>query len=74
VVATDVGGIRAAVGDAVTLIPPADAGAAIEALERIASDAELRRRQTERGAALVGAATIQVEVERVAEFIEGRVG
>lgn len=74
VVATDVGGIRAAVGDAVTLIPPADAEAAVDALERIAGDADLRRLQTERGAALVEAATIQAEVERVAEFIEGHVG
>jgi glycosyltransferase involved in cell wall biosynthesis len=73
VVATDVGGIRGAVGDAVTLIPPADAEAAIAALERLAADPGLRRSQTERGAALVRAATIQVEVERVAEFVEGRV-
>ena len=71
VVATDVGGIRAAVGEAVSLVPPADAAAAVEALARIAEDPELRRRRTEAGSALVRAATIQVEVERVAAFIEG---
>jgi glycosyltransferase involved in cell wall biosynthesis len=74
VVATDVGGIRAAVGDAVTLIPPADAKAAIDALEALATDPARRQAQAERGSALVRAATIQVEVERVAEFVEGRVG
>jgi glycosyltransferase involved in cell wall biosynthesis len=74
VVATDVGGIRAATGEAVSLIPADDARAAIEALERLATDPELRRARIEAGAALVGAATIQVECERVADFVEGRVG
>jgi glycosyltransferase involved in cell wall biosynthesis len=74
IVATDVGGIRAAVGDALTLIPPADAEAAVVALQRLANDPELRRRQIEVGAALVAAATIQAETERVAGFIDGHVG
>jgi glycosyltransferase involved in cell wall biosynthesis len=72
VVATDVGGIRAAVGDAVTLIPPGDAPAAAEAVAQLGADKELREARIAAGNALVRASTFQVEVERVAEFVEGR--
>src|SRR5205814_9058313 len=40
VVATDVGGIRASVGDAALLVPPGDASAVAARLEAIAGDAE----------------------------------
>jgi glycosyltransferase involved in cell wall biosynthesis len=71
VVATDVGGIRAAVGGAVTLIPPGDAPAAASAIAQLGNDARVRDERIAAGNALVRAATIQVEVERVAGFIEG---
>ena len=72
VVATDVGGIGAAVGDAVALIPPGDAAAGADALAMLGTDAAERDRLIAAGNALVRAATIQVEVERVAAFVEGR--
>ena len=69
VVATDVGGIGAAVGGAVSLIPAGDAGAGAEALARLGSDAQLRDERIRAGNALVRAATMQVECARTAEFI-----
>jgi glycosyltransferase involved in cell wall biosynthesis len=71
VVATDVGGIAAAVGGAVSLIPAGDAEAAAEALERVAGDEGLREQRIAAGTALVRAATMQVECSRTAEFIAG---
>ena len=71
VVATDVGGIGAAVGGAVSLIPAGDAEAGAEALTRLGSDAELRDERIRAGNALVRAATMQVECARTAEFIAG---
>ena len=71
VVATDVGGIRAAVGDAALLIPAGDRDAAVRALTRVADDEELRRRLIERGLAYVGERTIEAETSRVARFLGG---
>ena len=70
VVATDVGGVREATGEAVTLIPAGDAEAAIEALRELSADPGLRERRLAAGHALVKAATIDIEVERVHEFID----
>jgi glycosyltransferase involved in cell wall biosynthesis len=73
VVATDVGGVREACGDAVTLIPPGDPAAAAEALLQLSADPELRLRRIEAGHALVRAATIQAECARVTAFLgDGR--
>ncbi|MBS1679504.1 MAG: glycosyltransferase [Actinobacteria bacterium] len=72
VVATDVGGIRAAVGSAVSLIPAGDAPAAADAVARLGADPKLRTERIGAGNALVRASTFQVEVDRVANFIEGR--
>lgn len=71
VVATDVGGIRAAVGDATELIPPGDADAAVAALERLADDPARRARLVEAGLAHARAHTIEAETARVAAFIAG---
>ncbi|MCL4286497.1 MAG: glycosyltransferase [Thermoleophilia bacterium] len=68
-VATDVGGIRAAVGDAVLLIPPGDPDAAAAALNEIASDPELRARLVDAGHEYVSARTLPREAMRVADFI-----
>ncbi len=71
VVATDVGGIGAAVGGAVSLIPAGDAEAGAEALAALGNDERLRQKRIAAGNALVRAATMQVECARTAEFIAG---
>jgi glycosyltransferase involved in cell wall biosynthesis len=71
VVATDVGGIREAVGEAALLVPPGDAEAGVAALEAIASDADLRRRLVEAGHRYAAPRTASAEVARVAEFLRG---
>ncbi|MDQ2939922.1 MAG: glycosyltransferase, partial [Actinomycetota bacterium] len=72
VVATDVGGVREASGDAVTLVPAGDPGAAAQALRELSEDEALRNRRTEAGYELVRGATIQAECLRVAEFLNDR--
>jgi glycosyltransferase involved in cell wall biosynthesis len=71
VVATDVGGVREATGDAVTLVPAGDAEAAAGALQELVTDDALRERRLRAGHALVSAATIEAECERVTEFLGG---
>jgi glycosyltransferase involved in cell wall biosynthesis len=48
-VATDVGGVRALVGDAAVLVPPGDARALAEAVRRVLTDEALRRRLHDAG-------------------------
>jgi len=72
VVATDVGGVREAVGDAATLIGPGDPESAARALRELRDDESLRRRRVERGHALVSDVTIEAESRRVAEFLAAR--
>jgi glycosyltransferase involved in cell wall biosynthesis len=69
VVATAVGGVADAVGDAGLLVPPGDAAAAIEALLRVDADAALRERLVERGVERVLAHTTDAECARIAEFL-----
>ncbi len=69
VVATDVGGVADAAGDAAVLIPPSDPQAAADALTKIAGDAEMRRRLIAEGLARARAHTLDAEVARVADFI-----
>jgi glycosyltransferase involved in cell wall biosynthesis len=69
VVATAVGGVPEAAGDAALLIPPGDADAAAEALARIASDPELRRQLVTRGVERVRGRTLEAESARVARFL-----
>ncbi|MGZ4192251.1 MAG: glycosyltransferase [Solirubrobacteraceae bacterium] len=69
VVATAVGGVPDAAGDAALLIEPGDAGAAAAALARVAGEPDLRRRITEAGAARVAARTLDAEAGRVASFL-----
>jgi glycosyltransferase involved in cell wall biosynthesis len=71
VVATDVGGIAEAVGDAVLLIPPGDADAAASALRKIADDSATRDRLIEAGHRLAASTTIDIEAHRVAAFLSG---
>ncbi|HEY1358231.1 MAG TPA: glycosyltransferase [Thermoleophilaceae bacterium] len=69
VVATAVGGVPDAVGDAALLIPPGDPGAAVRALVRLADEPELRRTLVERGLERVRPRTLEAEAGRVAEFL-----
>jgi glycosyltransferase involved in cell wall biosynthesis len=69
VVATAVGGVPEAAGDAALLIPPGDADAAAEALGRIAADPELRRQLVTRGVERVRGRTLEAESARVARFL-----
>ena len=71
IVATDVGGVRAALDDgrAGLLVPPDDLEALVGALRRIAADQALRERLVERGLQLARTLTLEVQVERVARFM-----
>lgn len=69
VVATAVGGVADAAGDAAVLVPPGEADPAAEALARVGAEPELRRRLVEAGAARVREHTTEAESRRVAEFL-----
>lgn len=69
VVATEVGGVPAAAEGAALLIPPGDAAAAADALEKIASDADLRAALVEAGAERAREGTLEAVSARVAGFL-----
>lgn len=71
VVATDVGGVGAALegGRAGLLVPPADAEALVDAVFRIVDDEALRTRLVERGLELARERTLEKEAARVAAFL-----
>ena len=69
VVATDVGGVAAAVGGTVRLVPAGNADAAATALREIAADPGLRETLVRAGHEHAAARTAGVEVERVADFL-----
>ena len=73
VVATDVGGVRAAFGDpgAALLVPPSDLPALVGAIRRTASDADGRLERSRRGLELARSLTLEAEAERVARFLAG---
>ncbi|MGN6373391.1 MAG: glycosyltransferase family 4 protein [Solirubrobacteraceae bacterium] len=71
VVATDVGGVAATVGDAALLIPPGDPSAAAAALRRLAGDERLREQLARAGLRIVREHTLERQCERVAEFLLG---
>ena len=68
VVATAVGGVPAAVGDAALLVEPGNPDSPAEELLRIAHDEELRRHLIEAGIERVRGNTLEAESRRVAEF------
>jgi glycosyltransferase involved in cell wall biosynthesis len=74
VVATAVGGVPDAAGDAALLVGPGDAPAAVEALVRMAADDELRSALVERGVERVRRHTTAAETRRVADFFAGGAG
>ncbi len=69
VVATAVGGVPAAAGDAAVLIEPGDAVAAADALQRVAADPQLRERLVQAGIATVTDRTLDAEARRVARHL-----
>jgi glycosyltransferase involved in cell wall biosynthesis len=69
VVATDVGGTRAAVGDATELVPAGEIEAAAAAVERVVADAERRVQMVATGLAYAREHTLEAETGRVADFI-----
>jgi glycosyltransferase involved in cell wall biosynthesis len=71
VVATDVGGVARAVGEAVRLVPPGDAGAAAAELQAIAADPGLREKLVRAGHDYAAARTVTTEVKRLGEFLRG---
>ena len=72
VVATDVGGVRAALADgsAGLLVPPDDLDALIAAVRRLEDD-HLRERLVAQGVELVRGMTLEAEAARVVDFIRG---
>jgi glycosyltransferase involved in cell wall biosynthesis len=71
VVATDVGGVARAVGEAVRLVPPGDAGAAAAELQAIVADSGLREKLVRAGHDYAAARTVTTEVKRLGEFLRG---
>ena len=71
IVATDVGGVRAALEDGAggLLIPPSDPHAAVAALERLSGDAELRARLIRAGLEIARRETMEAQLDRIAEFV-----
>jgi glycosyltransferase involved in cell wall biosynthesis len=69
VVATEVGGVPAAAGDAALLVPPGDAERPALELARLGKDAELRARLVGAGLRRVREHTLEAESRRVAEFL-----
>jgi glycosyltransferase involved in cell wall biosynthesis len=71
VVASDVGGIRAAASEAVMLVPPGDSDAAARHLGGVAADRQLRERMVGAGLAYVRPRTSEAELRRLARFLDG---
>lgn len=71
VVATDVGGVRAALDDgrAGVLVPPGDEAALVAAVERVTADAALREELVRAGLDLAGRLTLDAQVAAVERFI-----
>ena len=70
IVATDVGGVAAALGHGTRglLVPPDDANAAADALERLRVDASLRATLVERALAYATEETMEAQLDRLAAF------
>jgi glycosyltransferase involved in cell wall biosynthesis len=72
VVATAVGGVPEALGDAGLLVPPGDAGAAVAALRRVRDEVAQREAMVERGVERVRAHTTDAETRLIADFLGAR--
>jgi glycosyltransferase involved in cell wall biosynthesis len=76
IVATDVGGVRAALGDGERglLVPPRSTTALVTALERLEGDEELRRGLIERSLAHARQETMDAQLDRLQEFFAAQLG
>jgi glycosyltransferase involved in cell wall biosynthesis len=74
IVATAVGGVPSALdqGQAGLLVPPGDAVALVDAIEKLIDDPQLRRQLVAHGLDLVRGLTLEAEGARVAKFVDGR--
>jgi len=70
-VATRVGGVADLVQDCGLLVPPQDARAAADALERLVSDPDLRAGLVNRGTERASSVTRESESARISEFLAG---
>jgi glycosyltransferase involved in cell wall biosynthesis len=70
-IATDVGGVRGAVGDgeAALLVPPGDEDALTRAVLQLDDDPQLRRRLAEAGLEISRRNSLEATAGRVADFI-----
>jgi len=73
-IATDVGGVRAAVGESADLVPPDDARAAAAAVERLRTDVEHREQLVRVGRANARRETLDAQLDRVASFLAQQLG
>jgi glycosyltransferase involved in cell wall biosynthesis len=73
IVATDVGGVSAALGDGAAglLIPPDAAAAGAHALEALRDDPDLRERLIEAALSTVTTETMEAQLDRLTQFILG---
>lgn len=76
VVATDVGGVRAALDDGAggLLVPPGDVDAAARALERLRDERELRLRLVAAGLRKSSSETLDAHLDRIRAFIRANLG
>jgi glycosyltransferase involved in cell wall biosynthesis len=73
-VATAVGGVSEAAGDAALLVPPGDAAAAADALRRLGDDADLRAALVAAGRDRARRHTLESESARLRAFLEAALG
>jgi glycosyltransferase involved in cell wall biosynthesis len=71
IVASDVGGIRAAAADAIVLVSPADVAATAHAVTRMVDDPDLRNTVVAAGLDYVKGRTGERECRRLADFLMG---
>lgn len=69
IVTTDVGGVRAALGKAVALVPPGDADAAASKLRALATDSQMREAQVDAGLEYARLHTMDAELQRLVRFL-----
>jgi glycosyltransferase involved in cell wall biosynthesis len=74
IVATDVGGVRAAVDGAAVLVAPGSAAGPADALAALAADPIRARRLAEDGLARAKDQTLEVTAERLADFLRAAAG
>ncbi len=74
IVATDVGGVRAAMDDTAVLVAPGDAGAAARAVGRLADEADERLRLVSRGLDHVREQTQEAQLDEIARFLDQQFG